>query len=312
MGRRSDSVITSLLLVNRITESGAKPLSPGEYWAVVRHVQDPALLLQASDADLQRLAAATGVGPQRIRRLLEAATTLAFELENLEQQGFALITPFEATYPAQARARLADNAPPVLTAVGSIDLLNSEGIGVVGSRDVAPAAVDVARSVAQIAASRRLSVISGGARGIDQQAMAAAYHAGGRVVGFLAESLVRRVRDAETRRAIAEGAACLATPYKPDAGFSVSNAMGRNKLIYAAARATLVISSDAGRGGTWAGAIEALQRDYGVVAVWIGNGAGPGNAELVERGAVPVSDLDDVSWFEGRKLADSEQLRLDY
>ena len=66
---------------------------------------------------------------------------------------------------------------------------------------------------------------------------------------------------------------------------------GRNKLIYGLAQVTLVVASDLDSGGTWAGATEALRRGFGAVAVWTGEGAGAGNAALVERGAMAVDDL---------------------
>ena len=70
--------------------------------------------------------------------------------------------------------------------------------------------------------------------------------------------------------------------------------MGRNKLIYAQAALTVVIASDDGAGGTWAGATEALKHGYGSVAVWRGDGEGPGNGPLQRRGTLPVSSLEDI------------------
>jgi predicted Rossmann fold nucleotide-binding protein DprA/Smf involved in DNA uptake len=122
--------------------------------------------------------------------------------------------------------------------------------------------------------------------------MAAAYAAGGSVAGYLAESLERRVKDPDTRRVIGEGVVCLATPHDPAAGFSVANAMNRNKLVYAASRTTLVVATDEGHGGTWEGAVESLRRGFGPVAVWRGPGEGPGNHALVDRGAVPVESFE--------------------
>lgn len=86
----------------------------------------------------------------------------------------------------------------------------------------------------------------------------------------------------------------MCTPYSPDAPFSAGNAMGRNKLIYAQAALTVVVASDADSGGTWSGATKALKHGYGPVAVWRGDGEGPGNRLLQERGALPVSSLDDI------------------
>lgn len=124
--------------------------------------------------------------------------------------------------------------------------------------------------------------------------MDAALEAGGSVVGVLAESLARKLKSPDVRRAVHEGATVVCTPYSPDAPFSAGNAMGRNKLIYAQAALTVVVASDDGTGGSWSGATEALKHGYGSVAVWRGDGEGPGNESLQQRGAVPVSSIDDI------------------
>ena len=124
--------------------------------------------------------------------------------------------------------------------------------------------------------------------------MDAAFEAGGAVVGILAESLSRKLKRPEVRRAVYDGGTAMCTPYSPDAPFSAGNAMGRNKLIYSQAALTVVVASDDGTGGTWSGATEALKRGYGTVAVWRGDGEGPGNQVLQQRGALPVSSLEDI------------------
>lgn len=292
MVRRSDSALASLLLTNRLTETPAKPLAAGEYWSLIEAVQDPGRLLGLAVSEVARETGSTAEHAERVATLLGAGAGLAFELERLEQEGFVVLSPFDEGYPARLMDRLREAAPPVLVAAGPTSLLEEDGIGIVGSRDVTPEGVKVARRAAEEAAGQGLSVVSGGARGVDQQAMAAAYQTGGTVVGVLAESLLRRVRDPETRRVIGEGSACLLTPFKPDAGFSVANAMGRNKIVYALSRVTLVVASDLEKGGTWEGAKEALGRRYGTVAVWLGDGAGPGNEALANLGATPVERLD--------------------
>ena len=70
--------------------------------------------------------------------------------------------------------------------------------------------------------------------------------------------------------------------------------MSRNKLIYASARATLVVACDPGTGGTWEGAVESLRRGYGTVAVWTGTGAGPGNEALLARGGLSVGSTQEL------------------
>jgi len=65
--------------------------------------------------------------------------------------------------------------------------------------------------------------------------------------------------------------------------------MGRNKIIYGSADYAVVVSSDYRKGGTWAGATEALKADLCPVAVRSG-AVDPGNQELINRGALPISD----------------------
>ena len=80
----------------------------------------------------------------------------------------------------------------------------------------------------------------------------------------------------------------LVSPYDPAAGFNVGNAMQRNKVIYALADAGLVVTSDFEKGGTWAGAIEQIERFHFVpVFVRNGNQAGRGNLALIHHGGVP-------------------------
>ena len=209
--------------------------------------------------------------------------------------------------------RLGATAPVLLYAAGAVELLDRPGVGVVGSRDVSPEGAQVAGAAAELAARLDLPLVSGGARGVDQTAMNAAFEAGGSVVGVLAESLVRKLRSADIRRAIHDGRTVMCTPYSPEAPFSVGNAMGRNKLIYALSDLALVVAADAGTGGSWSGATEALRRGFGRVAVWRGPGEGPGNEKLEERGAVPVTSLDELeaAFLEPAEPAGRELLQAD-
>jgi len=92
------------------------------------------------------------------------------------------------------------------------------------------------------------------------------------------------------RRSIMSGDLALITPFNPEAGFNVGNAMGRNRYIYCLADAAVVISSTTNKGGTWAGALEDLKSAW--VPLWAlkSEMPGSGNAELVKRGAKWLPD----------------------
>jgi predicted Rossmann fold nucleotide-binding protein DprA/Smf involved in DNA uptake len=289
---RSEGSLASLLLVHRLADSAAEPLKAGEYWPLVRAVPNLADLLGLAPAEMADRFGLTPELAEQVAARLDGATALAFRLEDLEQSGLQALTPFDPDYPQSLVDRLT-LAPPVLYVAGDPTLLGSPLLGIVGSRTVDEDGAEVARSAARLAVHHGHGVASGGAKGVDQVSMRAALDAEGKVVGVLADSLLRALREPETRRAISGGQACFCTPFKPDAAFSVANAMGRNKLIYALSAATLVVAADDGSGGTWAGAKEALASGRPVIS-WIGPGAGPGNSVLADRGATRLTELDQL------------------
>lgn len=289
-GRRADTSLAALLLTQRLVDNPAPPFKAAEFWTFVDVVGDLGRLLGMDVVEMTAVGLTTTTANVVAQRL-DSATALAFELETLEQSGVRVLSGLDPEYPARLRDRLGTGAPPVLHVTGSIEVLGGGGLGVVGSRSADSNAIGIAREAAKLAVKQHQSVISGAARGIDEVAMTAALDAGGVMLGVLADSLVRRLRDSETRRALLDGRACLCTPYRPSAGFSVANAMGRNRIVYALSDITFVVIAEDGSGGTWSGALEALRRQHGDVVVWTGPGCGIGNQALVGRGAKAISDL---------------------
>jgi predicted Rossmann fold nucleotide-binding protein DprA/Smf involved in DNA uptake len=308
MARRTDTSLATLLLVSRAVPSTERPLSASEFWKLVGAVNDPGVLLGQSEEQLEGSVGVTLA--KRVCALVDRATALAFRIEELEQSGVQTLSAFDEGYPARWRERLNGGAPPAIHAVGAIDILDAGGLAIVGSRDVAQAGADVARSAAIFAARDGKVVISGGARGTDRLAMSAALESNGRVAGVLADSLLRTTGDPEVRRAVGDSQLCLVTPYAPEAPFNAGNAMGRNKLIYTLADVTFVVASDHDKGGTWSGATEAITKNYGRVAVWLGEGGGPGNKPLADLGAVPVTDIGELFEVSSSERRVGEQLGL--
>ncbi len=257
---------------------GDAELSPDDLFGLRETLTD----MPAIDEDMAR----------RLETLIDSAGAVAFEYEELRRKGVTAIGIGDEEYPPRLRDLLGPAAPPLLFSVGESSLLAAGGVAIVGSRDVDPDGAEVAQAIARVAVSLGLPVVSGGARGVDQLAMNAAYMAGGSVVGVLADSLLARIRKPDTLRALDTGNTCLVTQQHPESGFGAAAAMSRNKIVYGLSNLTVVVATAEGSGGTWAGATEALKRGYGRVAVWRGPGEGPGNAALEPLGAVPISDTD--------------------
>lgn len=248
----------------------------------------PEALLDLSEQELMSQLGLSNDEASRIFRLLERRGSLAIELERLESLGIRVLTRADENYPLRYRQRLKDAAPAVLFYAGNRELLGQPGIAVVGSRNVDQVGQECAAYIGNACAWSGLVLYSGGAKGVDSISMKAALEGRGTAVAILADSLERSIRTPETRAALLRGDLCLVTPYAPNAGFSVGAAMGRNKLIYALADFAVVAASDFGKGGTWAGATEALRAKWIPVFTLQYTGMPEGNNALLKQGGIPL------------------------
>jgi len=214
------------------------------------------------------------------------------QLAQLSDEGIIAITEFDDRYPNAWHQKLANKKPPVIFVAGNPELLQTECVAVVGSRDVDEEGEQFAKDIAAEIVRNGWTLCSGGARGVDQIAMQSAHEAGGNSIGILADSLSKSAKGNE---AIDSGRVCLATPFSPSAGFSVGNAMGRNKLVYALSKAAVIVSSATNTGGTWAGATEALTQNLCKVLARYGDQVPEGNRELIRKGATALATVAELS-----------------
>ncbi|MFY9824169.1 MAG: DNA-processing protein DprA [Thermoanaerobaculia bacterium] len=268
----------------------AKPLTPTEWgrfaaWLKEQNRSPEALLASGDPQECLDGWLDPTVTPARIRYLLGRSGALGLALEKWQRSGLWVMTRSDADYPSRLKKRLKLDAPPVLFGCGDRQLLDRGGIAVVGSRAASEADLDfTARLGAEIAA-QGFSVVSGGARGVDETAMLGALAKEGTVVGVLSDSLLRTATSAKYRQGLMGKSVVLVSPFNPEAGFDVGNAMARNKYIYCLSDAGIVVSTSKEKGGTWNGAVESLK--YGWVPLWVKKHADPdsGNAALVKLGA---------------------------
>lgn len=283
-------LLTAPLMAGRAVWS-SEQLSPGEFKRFARRLRElqrrPADLLSPGAAELLRDCQPV-VDENRLQRLLGRGFQLSEAVERWQARALWVVSSADAEYPQRLKARLHEDAPPVLYGCGDPSLLDTGGLAVVGSRHVDDALVRYTTEVGALAASAGRTLVSGGARGIDQAAMRGALEAGGPVIGVLADSLERTAMNRQHRDLLLEGQLVLISPYDPGAGFNVGNAMQRNKLIYALADASLVVSADVGKGGTWTGAKEQLDK-YRFVPVFVRSSGepSPGLEGLRNKGALP-------------------------
>ena len=286
-------LLTAPLIAGR-REPSTDLLTLGEYKRLARSLRDkqrqPADLLAPHAGELLGECQAF-VESGRLKRLLARGFLLSQAVERWQTRAIWVVSRADPEYPRRLKVRLKDDAPPVLYGCGDAAILDTGGLAVIGSRDVDDALVEYTESVGRLAARGRRTLVSGGARGIDQAAMRGALEAGGKVAGVLADGVERAAMNREHRNLLIEGRLVLISPYDPSAGFNVGHAMQRNKLIYALADAALVVSSDFEKGGTWSGAVEQLEKLHFVpVYVRSNDEMGKGLEALRRKGALPWSN----------------------
>lgn len=289
-----DTQATLLLtapLIAGDADGNVNTLRPSEYVkltnALAKSNQTPAHLLESN---LERLSTELRavIDDERYRQLLSRGFQLTQAQERWQSRAIWIVGHNDDGYPTRFKDRLKDHSPPIIYGCGDAAILETGGLAVVGSRDVDPTLVEFTENVGRLAAHTRRTVVSGAARGIDQAAMRGALEAGGKVVGVMADSLERAALHQEHRDLISDGRLVLISPYDPLAGFNIGHAMQRNKLIYALSDAALVVNSDYEKGGTWAGAVEQLEK-YRFVPVYVrtSGDVSQGLEALHRKGALP-------------------------
>ena len=299
LNTRAILLLTAPLIIGRERRSSPKPLAPGEYNRLARRLlelrRQPADLLgDGVRALLEECLLDLDV--ERLERLLDRGFLLSQAMERWRTRALWVTSRADLEYPRRLKERLGGQAPPVLYGCGNRENLDSGGLAVVGSRNVDDDVIAYTEGIGRLAAQARRTLVSGGARGIDQAAMRGALDAGGPVAGVLADRLERAATQRDHREALMDDRLVLICPYDPAAGFLVGHAMQRNKLIYALADAALVVNAEFEKGGTWAGAVEQLDR-HRFVSVYV-RAAGEtarGLDGLLEHGAKPWPSPDDAA-----------------
>ena len=255
-------LLTAPLLVGK-GKVDANPLTLTEYNKLARYLADsgnePADLLTRNWEEL--LAEwQSGFETKRIGSLRERGLLLSQAVNNWQERAIWVVSRADDEYPQRLKERLGANTPTILYGCGNYELLENGGLAVVGSRNTSEELLEYTEGIGRMAARAGCAIISGGAKGVDQAAMHGALVAGGTVAGVLTNDLYRESVNREHRDALMEDQLVLVSQYDPKAGFNTGHAMQRNKLIYALADAGLVIDSAYNEGGTWAGAVEQLDK----------------------------------------------------
>jgi predicted Rossmann fold nucleotide-binding protein DprA/Smf involved in DNA uptake len=262
-------LITSYL--SKPSKSESKPLTATEWTFFAKWLFEnkftPEDLILNNPRDILKEFSDQKITRDRLLDLLSRGGQLALVTEKWSRAGIWVISRTELEYPKKLKQHLQELAPPIIYGCGNKALLNKGGVAVVGSRNADEKLLGIARKIGYEAAMSGYSVVSGGARGVDGEAMRGSFDAKGTTVGVLSDNLLRSALSPEYRNELKSNDFVLISIYYPEAGFSVGSAMGRNKYIYCLSDTSIVVSSAKNSGGTWSGAVENLKNRW--VPLWV-------------------------------------------
>lgn len=277
------------------------------------HFGDAPSILRASRDQLQRV---QGIGPETAEAIAtwEHSVDLAGERRRIQDFGCRILTQSDEEYPALLREIY--DPPIVLYLKGTLLPRDRHGIALVGSRQTSHYGSEVARKFGYQLAGLGVTVVSGGARGIDTAAHQGALQAKGRTIAVLGTGL-NVVFPAENaalfERIASQGAVLTQFPFNRKAdkqSFPI-----RNRIVAGMTMGTVVVEAAQTSGAMITAHFAA---DYGrqVFAVpgRIDSPRSQGCHDLIKKGAKLCESTEDIlSEFEylfpaealGKKQADS-------
>ncbi len=213
--------------------------------------------------DVPSLAAALGEWRQRLALLPSPKHPTAWQAD-----GLRLICPGDEEWPPQLDD-LGDTRPLLLWACGRASLRDActRSVAVVGSRAATAYGQHVSLQIAAGLAGHGMTVVSGGAVGIDTQAHQGALAAGGLTAAVLAGGLsFRYPRDAAMMLGQIETHGVLISECPPNHAPDRSSLLARNRITAALASGLVVVEA-VPRSGTLASARHARDLGRPVMAV---------------------------------------------
>lgn len=167
----------ALIALNMIEHVG-----PVRLRRLLDHFGDAPAILRASRAALMRV---HGVGEEVAEAIAtwESNVDLSGELRRIQEFGCGIITQEDEPYPKLLREIY--DPPIVLYVRGNLTAQDQQGIALVGTRHTSHYGLESARKLAYQLAYVGMTVVSGGARGVDTAAHQGALSAKGRTIAVL-------------------------------------------------------------------------------------------------------------------------------
>ncbi|MGH1377452.1 MAG: DNA-processing protein DprA [Alphaproteobacteria bacterium] len=214
------------------------------------------------------------------------------EYKALTKLGGQIITVQDKSYPLALTAT--EDAPPVLSVIGDIKLLNKSSIAIVGARNASINGRKFARKIAQDLGARGQTIISGLARGIDTAAHEGSIETGTIAVVASGVDVVYPEENQKLYEEIAEKGLVIAESKLGAKPFAASFPR-RNRIVSGISKGVIVVEATRKSGSLITAKMAGEQgRDVYAVpgAPFDPRAAGPNH--LIREGATLIRSADDV------------------
>ena len=205
-----------------------------------------------------------------------------------------IVTYEHEAYPALLKATY--NPPVVLYYWGTLPK-EEKTAAIVGARKATPYGINAAETIARELSSHDVTIISGGARGIDTKAHCGALAAHGKTIAVVAHGLdtVYPRENKKLFRQIVDTGGAIITEYPLGVPPLALNFPARNRIIAGLARCVIVVEA-ALKSGSLITADAALEegRDVFTVPGSIFSTMSRGTNSLLRKGAIALTQSEDV------------------
>ena len=266
-------------------------LPPRRRLSLLEHFENPADIFHASRTHLLRI---EGMTEAAAARILNAPDLSAEQWQRWQNANARLLTWRDENYPPSLRE--IEDFPPLLFVRGSLQERDRFAIAIVGTRQPTPYGRTIAEKLGRELARYGLTIVSGGARGIDTAAHTGALRADGRTIAVLGSG-IDVAYPAESaglfRKVAAQGA--VLSEYPPGIQPDGWRFPARNRLVSALALGVLVVEAPYDSGALIT-ANHALEQGKPVFAVPgnIDTGHSAGCHKLIKDGAMLVDSVEDI------------------